>query len=337
MGARGPAAVWIELSSDVPYVSTRPTDSEGRFEFADLAPGRYRMGASDVAPADSLTMRSDRQWAMSEVTLGAADLTDVAMVLTRGASVSGRVVLESVGRAPQGGRTVTYVRLFPAAGSVVIHGLEQLRGAVDAAGRFTIPAVPPGRYYLDLSAPSVWRAKSAMLDGRDVLDTYLDVSSDIENLAITVTDSLTEVSGRSSQRSALADGIYRDRVPGREAAAERAGTSRDGGRLDGRWFRSDLAAGRQVPSRRRRRRRARELVRPAGARSVASERGARDRYRRAAGCAGPAGEVARRAIHTTSNRNIRFRTAITTNGTDDGGSGMSRLIGTSPSGVESPK
>ena len=37
--------------------------------------------------------------------------------------------------------------------------------------------------------------KSAMLDGRDVFDTLLEVSADVDNLVITVTDSPTEISG----------------------------------------------------------------------------------------------------------------------------------------------
>src|SRR6185436_11599217 len=121
MGARGPAFVWIDMSAEVPaYAPSRQTDSEGRFEVSDLAPGRYRLGASDVAPKEGVIAARDRQWAATEITLGSTDVNDVNLVLARGASISGRVVVERTGRAPQDARAPTNVRLFPLYSSVVL-------------------------------------------------------------------------------------------------------------------------------------------------------------------------------------------------------------------------
>jgi hypothetical protein len=71
---------------------------------------------------------------------------------------------------------------------------------VDAAGAFRFEGVPPGRYRIvQATGPTVpFQLASAVLGDRDVLDTWLDVRAEenINGIAVTFTDRVSEISGR---------------------------------------------------------------------------------------------------------------------------------------------
>jgi hypothetical protein len=67
----------------------------------------------------------------------------------------------------------------------------------NAAGEFTSPALPGGRYYVRIAdSPSGWMFKAATVEGRDVADTPITLSSDTPNVTIQFTDRWSGLGGR---------------------------------------------------------------------------------------------------------------------------------------------
>jgi hypothetical protein len=80
---------------------------------------------------------------------------------------------------------------------------------IDAAGVFKITNVVPGRYRMVASVPgggpmgggggaaAGWALRSAVLDGRDVLDTPFEIRAgqNLSNMVVTFVDQPTEISG----------------------------------------------------------------------------------------------------------------------------------------------
>ena len=66
-------------------------------------------------------------------------------------------------------------------------------------GSFELTGILPGTYTLDLLPTAVgsWRLKSAIVNGRDVLDFPLEVGADtnVENAVVTLTDGHSELAG----------------------------------------------------------------------------------------------------------------------------------------------
>jgi hypothetical protein len=77
-------------------------------------------------------------------------------------------------------------------------GSSDVRGVMDEGGPIIFSVVPPGSYTVDLSAPlSGWTLVSAMLDGRDIADTPIEVAprQDYAGLVVTFTDRQTILAG----------------------------------------------------------------------------------------------------------------------------------------------
>jgi hypothetical protein len=79
---------------------------------------------------------------------------------------------------------------------------------IDAAGKFTIAGLTPGKYRFTANVPSdgalgSWTLKSATAGGRDALDVPLDLAPNevISNAVVTFTDATQEVSGRLQDAS----------------------------------------------------------------------------------------------------------------------------------------
>ncbi len=82
-------------------------------------------------------------------------------------------------------------------------------GQANADGTFSFAGVAPGQYYFTANliggTPTrpTWTLKSATVNGRDVLDTPLDVrpGEDITNVAVTFTDRVTSLAGSLTDQS----------------------------------------------------------------------------------------------------------------------------------------
>jgi hypothetical protein len=82
-----------------------------------------------------------------------------------------------------------------------------MQGQFSGDGQFVTAAMPPGRYFFRSSAPPGWSVKSAMYQGRDLLDTPVDLLNDIEGIVVTFTDAPKMIKGtvQSADNPAASD------------------------------------------------------------------------------------------------------------------------------------
>jgi hypothetical protein len=130
----------------------------------------------------------------TRISVGDRDLHDVAVVLARGATVSGRVEFESGSTTPvPPGQIRATISLRPLDGSPWASRVLPL----PEDRTFRTQGQVPGRYLLwaNVSAPG-WIPRSAMYGGRNLLLAPIDLgTNDLENVVITMTDKAAEISG----------------------------------------------------------------------------------------------------------------------------------------------
>jgi protocatechuate 3,4-dioxygenase beta subunit len=204
----------LSLGPSMSTMNARP-DSEGRFQIRNVPPGQYRLTArSTIAPprpASGTTPAAGRGraggrgggpgaqpvtvWASVDLSVDGRNLSDVILSLQRGVSVSGQIAFEGTTQTPPTDLTRMRVSISPV-------GRSPFGGAsaaqVDAAGRFTVSSVPPGRYRLNATGAGNWFTESAMIGGQDALDFPFEIKGDqnVSGVTITLTDRRTELTGK---------------------------------------------------------------------------------------------------------------------------------------------
>jgi hypothetical protein len=141
-------------------------------------------------------------WAETPITVGDSPVSDLTVTLGRGFRVSGR--LEFDGTLPKPAPE-TIERFSILLDPIDGHGSQMpaaFRGSIDRNGRISTNEVPPGRYFVlflafadDRLKMAGWETKGATLHGRDVSTFPLDLTEDVTDLVMTITDHPSEVSG----------------------------------------------------------------------------------------------------------------------------------------------
>jgi hypothetical protein len=209
-------------------------DRLGKFSLAGVEPGQYTLtargssrqtgppappppppgvpglGLPGLAPPPLPPQPSTYElWATLDVSVAGDDLSGLVLTLRPGMTVSGRVTFEGTS-PPIDDLTRVRVGLTPATNDGISFNVSAKPGA--ANGTFTLTGVTPGRYRPTASVaapaggrgtapvpagPTSWRLKSAMWQGRDLLDLLLDVhpNEDVSDVTLTFTDLTTELSG----------------------------------------------------------------------------------------------------------------------------------------------
>lgn len=201
------------------------TDSDGAFTIQAVKPGNYTMTARATPktdgppPSGGDTSRGTTHFATQELLVQGADVSNLALTLRPGMTVSGRVVYEATSKKPPD-LTRAPISLMPAPTG---NGVDDLTGMmmsfmggggalsprIEADGKFTIAGVPPGVYRLNTPFGMMtmlpfgnmmtggWTLKSVMAGGRDIADAPLDVriGADVSNVVVTFTDNPSELSG----------------------------------------------------------------------------------------------------------------------------------------------
>jgi hypothetical protein len=218
LSAVGPATA-LPTALIPPPLTTRTT-AAGVFELAQVPPGNYTLlsrGRGPIAPNGG----SPVWWAQVSVQVGGVDVALSDVTLQPGATFSGRVTVDSDATTPAPHLFGTRVELRgksfdTVAGSQRGGGPPDPRflmpGSVGADGTFTISDVPPDDYDVVLSGLSAgpdWWLRSAILDGRDLLDTHAHVRAgeDLRGVELTVSNRHTSLSGTfiASSGEAMAD------------------------------------------------------------------------------------------------------------------------------------
>jgi hypothetical protein len=151
----------------------------------NLTPGRYTLIARGSG--------SDPAWASQELVIGTADVGGLTISLRPAVIVNGRIVFS--GKPSAFDVTRLRVRLSPLAS--VGPTVTMAPASVDAEGRFTLPGLVPGRYWLEISgSPPGWRPATAMVGAADVLDVPLEVTADPPGeVVVSLTDAVSRLSG----------------------------------------------------------------------------------------------------------------------------------------------
>ncbi len=160
---------------------------DGAFAIGSVAPGRYILRARGD---DSETP----QFASLPVTVDSADIDDLVVVLSAGATISGTVTfLPGSSPAPD----YTQFRITAPTTDQSDVG-PQSNARVDKDGNFTISGVSAGAHLVRPSNGSrTWILKSVTVGGRDMTDTPFSLRSgeNLANVALVFTDKQSEING----------------------------------------------------------------------------------------------------------------------------------------------
>jgi hypothetical protein len=171
--------------------ATGVTNERGEFTLFATMTGQYLLkvltprssGASPPSTPDKPVL-----WATEPLTLGAADLTGLAItvrpVLTLSARFEFRGTKEPPAQAQMGQLTVT---LDSESGGPAAVGRSDERGQI-AFG------APGGSYTVRATEPIGWRVYSILLDGKEAADTPVDLKADAP-IVVAYTDQTTQVTG----------------------------------------------------------------------------------------------------------------------------------------------
>ena len=254
----------VDADQIVPGVTARTArpGPDGRFTIGGVPPGHYTLFAR-AAPvmsrtlegptADSPAVKSistfgaTQFWAMDEIVVDGRNVPDLAVTLQKGTTVSGVVRTDA-----SGGQTFDLARVRVSLSLVGPAGLGNLipdvPATADAGGRFSISGVVPGKYRVSVGGPpAAWTPKSAVFNGRDALDFFVEVKpGEDQSGVITLTTHPGTLSGMLQDSSGQPTAAYTIIVfppderlwasPARRILATRPAT-------DGRYSLSGLPAG----------------------------------------------------------------------------------------------
>jgi hypothetical protein len=225
----------VTVSGNMSLARPSPPDRTGKFTIPVVPPGTYRlmarvqgrgsapvgmpmpppppppppppMGGGNmlqlIPPPPSAAPTQDL-WASLDLTVDGQDLSDLVLSLRPGMTVSGRVVFEATTLTPPTELNRVRISLAPVSGNGSVTAPPAAMAKADMT--FQVSGAIPAKYRLSGSAPSpptangtgpFWTLKSAMLNGRDVLDSSLEIRPDepVQGLVVTYTDRSTELSG----------------------------------------------------------------------------------------------------------------------------------------------
>jgi len=209
-------------TGDVPLVDvgTAVTDAEGVFTFYGVPPGQYIArvirvpwpgpgfemgiaGGTGAIPYVTLSGRGPSSGAPTvpdepllhatqSVIVADRHVTGVALTLSEGPRVRGRIVLEGTGPPPIDQWRGAYVAAVAASGRE--DGFT-FPTPFAGEGPFATSSLWPGRYLLRVTPPQGWSLLRAAHQGRDISAQAIDITTDIDGVVITLTNRVRRVMG----------------------------------------------------------------------------------------------------------------------------------------------
>ena len=164
--------------------------ADGTFEFIDIVPGEYSIGAHGSVPRADGT--SQILSGVTEVEVQGEDVPGVSLQLQDNLTVSGIVRVDGTTPPP----ALAGLRPLLLLAKNTVMTISSGTPTVGADGRFSLTAVTPGRYRLTVSPPAPWIVRSSIVGGQDTLDVPIDLRQSVSDAVITLTDRTSEISGR---------------------------------------------------------------------------------------------------------------------------------------------
>ena len=194
-------------------------DATGAFRFTGIAPGKYQVMARSLAAAPVV------HWAVAEVMVDGNDVSGLELLLQPGLRLSGRVAFEARTLMPPDDLAAIQLRLIDPSGAApsIPPGRTRPDGTVEFGG------IVPGAYGLMSSlSDRGWWLRSAMVDGRDIMDSSLEfgATGDVTGMVVTFSHRRTELSGTLQGPSSVPAPDYFVVVFPRDRGLWRAGARR---------------------------------------------------------------------------------------------------------------
>jgi hypothetical protein len=169
---------------------------EGAFSIANVPPGRYILRAVGDGGRGRGRGRGDSaiaQFATQPLSVD-GDVDGVFVTLAPGATISGAVTVQATATPVL--PDVTQFRVNAPSAALSDFGPNG-QARVDRDGTFTLDGIAAGSRWIRAQAPRGWTLKSVIVDGRDMIDTPLDIRSAqrISGVNLVFTDKLTEIVG----------------------------------------------------------------------------------------------------------------------------------------------
>jgi hypothetical protein len=159
--------------------------ANGTFEYRDITPGSYVIGASvpDPSAPNVSPLNSQQPRAQAAVTVSGSDVENIVLMIFPSVSLPGRFSIDGLALSTLTGLDRIRVQLRPSTDGILSTGLllSQPQGqAINADGTFKIDNVPPGEFRVAVTAlPSGYYIKEARIDQTDVLDQPMRFSGSV--------------------------------------------------------------------------------------------------------------------------------------------------------------
>jgi uncharacterized protein (DUF2141 family) len=263
-------------------ITAVPPNDLGEFKYSNLSPGKYqivargRRGSSDPPPppipggrggarvggsgALPVAGTGDMLYAVADVEIRGQDVRGVTLALQPGGAVSGNVVFDSGGApAPVDLSRIRVAASVTGDNTYLILGGTRIGNMLSEVqpvnlkpdGTFQISGLGPSLYVLTCTLPNelaaVWKIRSAIVDGRDLLDTGVSGPFvQLRGVTVTLSDKRTEIAGSLLSGAGQPSADYYVIAFSADRANWRAGSRRNmSARPDtnGRFVFTDLPAG----------------------------------------------------------------------------------------------
>jgi hypothetical protein len=198
----------------VAATSTRP---DGTFTFLGVPPGQYFVDAvrrprpqipPELASNPMVQMAfggggggSEALYGATTVSTDGRDVSDLAVVLTGGVTISGRFVFDGTATRPAPQQmqnlAISLQSIDGRTNGQMAFGGSGPRVPVDANGAFKTIPYPAGKYLVTApAAGSAWIVQSMLVGGHDLVREPLELKGeDITDLVVTYTDKVGQVAG----------------------------------------------------------------------------------------------------------------------------------------------
>jgi len=162
--------------------------ADGSFQLTNVAPGQYTLMAISNAGG------GDQEIIAVPLTVAGEDITGVTLHATAGFRATGQILFDPgtppAGLAPSG----LTLMATPASKFTMTGGMA--RAAIHDDWTFEIKGLAGQRLFrFSQGLPSGWMIQSVFHGQRDITDTPLDVTEDLERVLITVTNRPARISG----------------------------------------------------------------------------------------------------------------------------------------------